>query len=80
MITSQKTGKIYVARDTKIKFTYFCIFTRNQYIRGKHPSVHFIIFLQNKGSFAYKTEQKNFFTRRVEKCKLLNLVKNFYGG
>ena len=79
-LNPKKLEKIYVARVSKIKFKYFCILPRNQYIRGNHSQMHFIIFLLNEGSFAYKTEQKNFFTKRVEKCKFLNLVKNFYGG
>ena len=61
----KKLDKIYVARDNKIKFKYFCILTRNQYIRGNHPQVHFIILLLNKRSFAYRAEQKNSFTKKV---------------
>ena len=47
--------------DNKITFTYICIFIRNSFIRGNHPSVHVILFLKKKLNFAYKTEQKKLF-------------------
>ena len=49
-------------------------------MRSNHPDAHFIIFLRNKVSFAFKTKQKNLFTKRVKKCKVLNRMKNFNGG
>ena len=79
-VEAGNSEKIYMLRDKKITFKYICIFMRNSFISGNHPSVHVILFIKNKVNFAYKTKQEKFYHTEFEKYKLLNLVETLYGG
>ena len=59
-VEAGNSDKIYMPHDNKITITYICIFMRNSFISGNHPSVHVILFIKNKVNFTYKTKLKEF--------------------
>ena len=71
--------KIYVIRDNLIKFTYFCIFTKNYFLGGNDPEFTLLCVLLNKVALA-KSIRKIFSYWDMKNVTFSDLSKKYYGG